>query len=125
MADFSSKVSFISKNIDAKDKIKLKDTTNALKIDELTVDGTLRISVDYYAIISIHNEKANPKDYEQILIVDTDGQKYVTGSPSFRRALSDIIDDLTDEGITEYELDCYKRPSKNYAGKSFLTCSLV
>lgn len=125
MADFTSKVSYVSKDIDAKDRIKLKDTTNAMKIDEMVNDGTLRIAVDYYAVISIHNEKADPKDYEQILIVDRDGQKFVTGSPSFRRSLSDIIDDLNDAGITEYELDCYKRPSKNYSGKYYLTCSLV
>lgn len=125
MADFVSRVTYVSKDIDAKTKIRLKDTTNALKIDEAVNDGTLRISVDYYVILSIHNEKADPKDYEQILIVDTDGQKFVTGSPSFRRSLSDIIDDLTDAGITEYELDCYKRPSKNYSGKYYLTCSLV
>lgn len=125
MADFTSKVSYVSKNIDAKDRIKLKDTTNAMKIDEMVNDGTLRISVDYYAVISIHNEKADPKDYEQILIVDRDGQKFVTGSPSFRRSLSDIIADLDEAGITEYELDCYKRPSKNYSGKYYLTCSLV
>ena len=35
MADFTSKVSYVSKDIDAKDRIKLKDTTNALKIDEM------------------------------------------------------------------------------------------
>ena len=125
MADFVSRVTYVSKDIDAKTKIRLKDTTNALKIDEAVNDGTLRISVDYYAVLSIHNEKADPKDYEQILIVDTEGQKFVTGSPSFRRSLSDIIDDLSDAGITEYELDCYKRPSKNYSGKYYLTCSLV
>lgn len=125
MADFTSKVTYVSRDIDTKTRIKLKDTTNALKLDELTNEGAFRITVDYYAVISIHNEKGEHKDYDQLLIVDKDGQKYVTGSPTFKRALSDIVDDLADAGITDYELDCYKRPSKNYSGKYYLTCSLV
>ena len=98
--------------------------SDAKKFD-LEIQGTdkLTITPDFYVILSVHNEKSDNKDYEQYEIVDIYGQKYVTGSTSFWNAFLDIYEELKDEE-EPYSIDVYKIESKNYKGKTFLTCSI-
>ena len=113
-------------DLTARERVLLKDTSNAVKLDEVvTEDGTpFVLSPAAYAVLAVHNEKAksDDKDYEQYLILDSDGNKYVTGSQSFWNSFTDIWSDMEGE---PFELSIYKKPSKNYAGKCFLTCSIV
>ena len=124
MEGYSAKIAHVSKEISAKEKVMLKDTTNALSLDELTQQGSLTIYPAYYAILSIHNEKAEDKDYNKYVIVDNGGTKYVTGSESFFTSFEDIVDEMADSG-EEYGIEIYRIPSKNYKGKEFITCSIV
>ena len=124
--DYSAKIRYSSKELSAKERIMLKDTGNATKLDTLLEDGAIEISVDYYAIVDIHNEKAKQdKDYSQIVIVDKAGNKFTSGSNSLIEAISDMADELADEGIEEFAISIFRKPSKNYTGKYFITCSLV
>lgn len=113
-------------DLTARERVLLKDTSNAVKLDEVvTEDGTpFVLSPVAYAVLAVHNEKAksDDKDYEQYLILDSDGNKYVTGSQSFWNSFADIWSDMEGE---PFELSIYKKPSKNYTGKCFLTCSIV
>lgn len=125
MTDFKVTIAEVSKEISPYERVKLKDLSNAIKLDSVVVDGAhVTISPDFYAVLSVHNEKATPVDYENFLIVDKEGDKYVTGSPSFWRSFLDIAEEL--DGITDdYTIEVYKLDSKNYKGKQFLTCSLI
>lgn len=125
MTDFKVTITEASKEISPYERVKLKDLSNAIKLDSVVVDGAhVTISPDFYAVLSVHNEKATPVDYENFLIVDKEGDKYVTGSPSFWRSFLDIAEEL--DGITDdYTIEVYKLDSKNYKGKQFLTCSLI
>lgn len=124
--DYNAKIRYSSKELSAKERIMLKDTGNATKLDTLLEDGAIEISVDYYAIVDIHNEKAKQdKDYSQIVIVDKAGNKFTSGSNSLIEAISDMADELADEGIEEFTISIFRKPSKNYTGKYFITCSLV
>lgn len=125
MTDFKVTIAEVSKEISPYERVKLKDLSNAIKLDSVVVDGAhVTISPDFYAVLSVHNEKATPVDYENFLIVDKEGDKYVTGSPSFWRSFLDIAEEL--DGITDdYAIEVYKLDSKNYKGKQFLTCSLI
>ena len=113
-------------DLTARERVLLKDTSNAVKLDEVvTEDGApFVLSPVAYAVLAVHNEKAksDDKDYEQYLILDSDGNKYVTGSQSFWNSFADIWSDMEGE---PFELSIYKKPSKNYTGKCFLTCSIV
>lgn len=125
--EFNITIKESSKNdMTARERVLLKDTSNAVKLDEVvTEDGTpFVLSPAAYAVLAVHNEKAksDDKDYEQYLILDSDGNKYVTGSQSFWNSFTDIWSDMEGE---PFELSIYKKPSKNYAGKCFLTCSIV
>lgn len=126
MEGYNAKVTYISKDIPVKEKIKLKDTSNAISLDTATAESPLVIDPDYYAVVEVHNEKSEDKDYKKYVIVDTDGNKFVTGSESFITAFREIADDMATEAPGEpYSIQIYRKPSANYKGKEFITCSLV
>lgn len=124
MTGYSVKITNASKELSAKERVALKDTTNAIALDEATQAGKVLIEPDFYVELSVHNEKSEDKDYTKYVIVDKSGNKYVTGSASFMSAFSDILDEMADSG-EEYAIEVYRMPSKNYKGKEFLTCSIV
>lgn len=124
MEGYSATIVRASKDLTAREKIMFKDTTNAISLDEATQEKSIVIAPVAWAVIAVHNEASDSKDYEKIVIMDDKGDKYVTGSVSFREAFSDIDTDMRADG-EDYCIMVYRRESKNYKGKSFITCSLV
>ena len=124
MTGYSVKIQYCSKDLTARDRVAIKDTTNAVSLDEATKDSKVIIDLDYYAKLAVHNEHSEDKDYDKYIIVAKDGTKYVTGSISFITAMEEIVDEMADSG-EDFQLEVYRMPSKNYKGKEFLTCSIV
>ena len=123
-ANYSVAIVETSKELTAKERIAIKDTTDAIKLDTACDGETLILTPSAYAILSIHNEKSDNIDYENYVILEDAGNKYVTGSGSFFSSFKNIWDEM--EGESEaWQLKCYKLDSKNYNGKQFLTCSIV
>lgn len=127
MTNYKTVIRESSKELSTREKIKLKDLTSAIAIDKVVEpENPLVIAPDFYAYLSIHNEKLpeNEQDYEAMVIVDKSGSKYYTGSNSAISSFVDIFEEMND---TEdpFEIEFYKRESKNYSGKYFITCSLV
>lgn len=121
-------ISECSKELSVKEKIMLKDISNAVRIDEaLNESDSFIISPVDYAVLKIHNEKSkNDKDYIKYVILDISGTKYVTGSNSFFNSFMDIYNEMKQEAPgEEFGLEIFKRDSKNYNGKYFISCSLV
>ena len=130
MKGYTSTVREVSKEIRVKEKIMLKDTSNAKSIDILTQEASFNnekvlIDVDYYAILDIHNEKSDNKDYINFIIVDKSGNKYVTGSESFITTFTDIYNEMKGAGEENITIEIYRKESKNYKGKDFIICSIV
>lgn len=130
MTGYSVKIADASKELTKKERVMLKDTGDALKLDEIIQGEPIIINPDYWVTLMVHNEKSDNVDYSVYLIVDKNGTKYVTGSESFWTTFSDIWDEMTDEmtgdgNDEEWQLKCYKLDSKNYKGKQFLTCSVI
>ena len=123
MTGYEVTIKEASMELTAKERIRLKDTTNAIKLDTATEEAPITITPKAYAILSIHNEKSDNVDYLNYIILDKDGNKYVTGSDSFWSSFKSIWDEMETEA-EEWELEIYKLDSKNYKGKKFLTCSL-
>lgn len=124
MEGYSVKITKCSKDLTHKERVQLKDTTNAISMDDLTKDGPVALDVAFYAFLEIHNERSESVDYSVCVLVDKAGAKYRTGSPSFMSALDDIMADM--DGCDEpWQLEVSRQPSKNYKGKEFLTCSVV
>lgn len=127
MDEFKVTIEYCSKpDLPVRERIKLKDTLNAFKLDELTKDGSIVIQFEYFALMHVVNPMAkDEKEYYRAVIVDSDGKHYTTSSKSFVRALRDIYDEMAEAGETQFEIEVFQKPSKNYQGKNFVTCSLV
>lgn len=124
MEGYSVNIREVSKQITAKERVMLKDTTNAISLDEQTQGASFVFEPAYYAILDVHNEKSEDKDYVKYIIVDTSGNKLVTGSESFFTSFKSIMDEMA--GCDEqFSIEAYRKPSKNYKGKEFITCSIV
>lgn len=128
--NYSVKVAESSKELTAREKLMFSDTSNASKLDDVVeIGSTVVITPVDYAVLSVHNESSENKDYEVYVIVDKSGDKYVTGSTSFWNSFHDIWDvmhdSIADGDIEEYQIEVYKKESKNYKGKYFLTCSVI
>ena len=124
MTGYSVNVAETSKELSAKERIQIKDTTNAVKLDEVTQTEPVTIYPDVYAVLDIHNEKSENKDYKNYVVIDRDGTKYVTGSDSFWSSFMEIAKEMANEA-EEWGIQVYRKESKNYKGKEFITCSIV
>lgn len=122
--DYSVVVAETSKELTAKERIQIKDTTDCIRLDEATKENAVMIDVDFYAVLNIHNEKSDDKDYTTYVIVDKDGERYTTGSPSFWSSFMNIYEEMENES-EPWAIKAYRMPSKNRAGKDFITCSLI
>lgn len=127
MTNYTTSITESSKELSVREKIKLKDLTSAIAIDKVVEpEKPLVIAPDFYAYLSVHNEKLpeNEQDYKTMVIVDKSGTKYYTGSDSAISSFVDIFDEMIDTA-EPFEIEFYKKESKNYSGKHFITCSLV
>ena len=105
------------------ERVRLKTTDNAVRLDEATKNGEVIISPVNWAILQVHNEKANgDKDYQQYIIMDKSGATYLTGSENFFNTFMDIFEEMDGE---DYQVKAIRMPSKNFKGKDFLSCALV
>lgn len=120
---YSVEIISAKKELTKKERIQIKDMSYVTKLDSATQEGDFEIDVVANIVeLKIHNDKANPTDYTNIVIIDGDGNRYATGSASFTRSLKNIDEEMGDE---EYGIICFRRPSQNYKGKDFLSCSLA
>ena len=123
--DYQVTIREVSREISPRERIKLKDFTNATQLDTACEEASFLLSPDVYAILDVHNERSKEdKDYVKYIILDKAGNKFITGSNSFFKSFLEIWEEMAPLG-EDYEIEVYKVPSKNYKGKSFLTCSIV
>lgn len=130
MKGYSVKIRECSEELSVRDKIKLKDLTNAYSIDELSqeakeIEEHFIIDFASYAVLDIHNENADDKDYTKYVVISKAGEKYETGSKSFFTGLMNIVDEMLNAGETDFQIEVIRKESKNYKGKEFITCILV
>lgn len=126
MKGYEVKIKESSVELTAKERIKVKDLSNAVKLDSACEEGSVMITPDYFVILDIHNEKSDNKDYTNLMIADKSGQKFATGSPSFIDSFMDIWEEMQESAPDEdFSIEVYKLDSKNYKGKKFLTCSIM
>lgn len=130
MNGYEVKISYASKELTARERIAFKDTTDVVKLDAATENGAVEIFPAAFAVLDIHNEHAKgknaSKDYKNYIIVDMDGTRYCTGSEAFFTAFENIWDEMVDAGEEPgWGIKVYRKDSKNYEGKSFITCSIL
>lgn len=122
--DYNVTIAKSSEELKGKAAIMMKDLSDAVSLDEATQNGEVIIDVDVWAVLSVHNEKSQSKDYEVYVLIDKSGTKYKTCSEAFWSSATDIMADMADSDEA-WALKVYRKPSKNFAGKDFLACSVV
>ena len=127
MEGYKVEIAHSTKDLTLREKIRIKDLSNVIQLDDATQqEGNIVIDFDYYVILKVHNEfSKDDKDYNKYVIVDKSGNKFVTGSESFMTSLEGIVDEMAEAGETDFEIEVYRKDSKNYTGKQFLTCTIV
>ena len=124
MVGYNVTISSSSRELSARERIAIKDFSNAIPLDEATKDGKLVINPVDYAVLDVHNEKSDNKDYKKFVVIDDSGTKYVTGSENFFDSFMEIMEEMSSED-EEFRIEVYQMESKNYKGKSFITCSIL
>ena len=122
--DYTCTVLESSKELTARERIKAKDTTEARKIDELTQIEPLVLAVKDWVVLAIHNGALDRPDYNNYVLIDGEGNKFVTGSESFWSSYIEIYREMENEN-EDYQIKIYRVPSKKYDGKDFITCSII
>ena len=129
-ANYSATISDTSMELTAREKIMFKDTQNAVSLLDLAKEAkandakAIVENIKGYVVLDIHNEKSDDIDYKNYVIVDGNGDKYVTGSQSFMNSFLDIFNEMKNE-TDPWSIQLNLFPSKNYKDKEILTCSLI
>lgn len=129
-ANYSATIAEASRELTAKERVMFKDTQNATSMMEFAEsakqEGAKAIitPVTGYVVVDVHNEKSEDVDYKNYIVLGENDQKYVTGSASFWNSFMDIYKEMKDE-TEPWGIELNVLPSKNYKGKSILTCSLI
>ena len=116
-----------SSNLTARDRIKYKDTSIAISLDEATFEAEVIIDVKDYIVLDIHNEKNEERpDYLLMELIDRSGKVYKTSSEIFMNSFLDIYNEMESEDLLEeLVIKVLRVPSKNFKGKDFLKPVLV
>ena len=122
--NFSVNIVETSKELTPKERVQIKDLSDTIKLEGLIKTEPVIIEVDWYAVLEVHNEKAENPDYTNYIIVAKDGRRFRTGSQTFFNSFKMIADEML--GIDEeWKLKIYELPSKQREGKTFITCSVI
>lgn len=129
-SNYSATILDSSRELTARERVMFKDTQNAISMNDFAeqakVEGGKAIIDDVkdYVHITVHNDKSDDKDYDNYMIIDGKGDKYVTGSTAFWNSFMDIYNEMKNE-TEPWGIQLNLIPSKNYKGKNVLTCSLI
>jgi len=129
-ASYSASIKESSRELSPKERVMFKDLGNAIKLNDMAEEAmkndakAIITKVVDYVIVGVHNEKSDDTDYDNYLVIDADGNKYYTGSSAFWNSFKSIWDEMHDAG-EDWGIQLNLIPSKNYKGKTVLTCSLI
>ena len=105
------------------EECKFKNLNDSIPINTLE-NGTI-LTVDKWGVLQIHNGKLDEPDYQNVLLMTPEENKYHTSSNSFFMALSDIQSELDEAGEKgAFDIKIVKKQSKNNSGQ-FIICTLA
>ena len=129
-SNYSATILDSSRELTAREKVMFKDTQNAISMNDFAEQAktenakAIIENVKDYVHITVHNDKSDDQDYDNYIIVDGKGDKYVTGSQAFWNSFMNIYNEMKNE-TEPWSIQLNLIPSKNYKGKNVLTCSLI
>lgn len=125
MENYSVTIIESSRDLSLKERVAVKNLSEAIALGDICVTEPLDIDVDYWVHLHVVNNRSDEKEYETFIIYDKDGTCYTTSSESFWTSFKGIWDEIILEPDTEWKLRVLSKPSKNRQGKTFLTCTII
>lgn len=126
--DYRTEITSSSRTFTGKERVKMKDLSLAAGIDAtVTPDQPFQLHVADWAVVHVENDRAkdgNSKAYDTLILIDNEGRKFNSGSPSLMESFLDIWEEMSGED-EDYDIIIYQRPSRNRPDKYFLTCSIA
>lgn len=120
---FKTEISYCNTELTVKEKIQFKNLNDSESIN--TLENGTTLTVDKWGLLQIHNEKLDEPDYQNVVLVTPEGNKYHTSSNSFFMAIDDIQSELDEAGEKlPFDIKIVKKQSKNNSGQ-FITCVLA
>lgn len=128
--EYQVKINRMSKELDVKEKIKIKDTSNGISLDALSKEVAqtgekIVVDVDYFVMLDVHNEHSEQLDYETCVIMDKTGVKYYTSSKPFITQFLSIADEIIEAEIDDWQVEVYRKNSNTNKDRQFISCSIV
>lgn len=122
---FKAKVDYGSREFTKSEAISLTDFNAMVKLDEHIEDEGAAVVLDLaaYFIVDVTNKKSEKENYNVYVYEAEDGVRYYTSSESAQNAIEDIVEAYDSEFPIPVKF--YKKPSKNYSGKMFITASVI
>lgn len=124
-----------SRSLTRRESVKLGSVTGMTALKTAT-DGDKTITIvnpKLWAVIHIHNDRAKTNadgsrstDYDNVVILDENGDGYYTGSNSFMEEIRRIWAEMADDDgnpAEDFNVKVYQRKSANFPG-NFVTCSI-
>ena len=62
-----------NRELSVQEKVKMKDTRDAISLEKISREQSVILGVTGYAVLAIHNEKSEDKDYYQYLLLGANG----------------------------------------------------
>lgn len=122
-ATFSATLKTSSRELSVYEEIAAIDTSVMERLNDKP-DGTV-LTVDWTAVIAIHNEKITDKDYDNYIIHDAeDDVLYYTGSRSFYEKLCGMMDILKKHGQDSARIELIRVQTRNQPSP-MLSCKLA
>lgn len=125
--DYAVEIVSASRELTAKERVAAKFTSDCVRLDQATLESVEDVTIvpDYWVTLRVHNENAkNDKDYDQFIVADKDGTRYLTGSKSFIESFLSIMEEMKDVDepfkIVVNRIESTKRP-----GRQFLMAGIV
>ena len=114
-----------NRTLTGKEKLMLTDTSNAIPLDKATQDGaTVAFTPAIYGEVKFTDESGAKKPFTKYVFIDTEGNKYSTGSETFWNSYKAIEEAMADSD-EEWAIEVFSKPSKNYTGKCFISCCVI
>ena len=100
-ANYSATINEASRDFSPKERIMMKDTSDAIHLDEATRVDAIVVKPVAWAVLDIHNEKSEDKDYQNFIINDRAWRERQSrshaGSSPVERLLGEVSAEKSDE----------------------------
>lgn len=111
----------------AKDKMDIRLNNDLTPIGKNPSEELKDITIEYFALCHVFNDKSENKEYDVMLIKTIDGKFYSTGSDSLINRLIELREayaDLEDESLP-FRVSITGKPSKKRQGENYLSANLI